>query len=120
MSEKSDQVHSPAQGIMRLDRWPDADVYRVACSCNDNDHDVTAWIEVKPESDIQEVAVTFFVHGRSPDWRSGWNRWRAAWNLLWQGYHESEHTLLLDQTAAMNVVTAIQESVDRLQLPKSQ
>jgi len=102
---------------MRLDRWPDADAYRVACSCGDIDHDVTTWIEVKPESDISEVAVTFFVHGRSPDWRSGWRRWRAAWNLLWRGYHESEHTLLLTREAGMNLSQAIQTSIQRLEKP---
>jgi hypothetical protein len=69
---------------------------------------------VRPESDIAEIEVTFFVHGRSPDWRSGWNRWRAAWNTLWHGYHESEHTLLLTPEAAENVVQALQQSSDRL------
>jgi len=105
----------PAHGIMLLDRWPDTDSYRVACSCGDSGHDVTAWIEVKEEQDVQEVEVSFFVHGRSPDWRPGWSRWRAIWNLLWQGHHESENTLLLDRQAALNLSSAIQASIDRLE-----
>jgi len=108
------KAQTPAQGIMRVDQWPDADVYKVSCSCSDPDHDVVTWIEVQPESDIQEVSITFFVNARSPNWRKGWNRWRAAWNMLWHGAHESEHTLLLDQQAALNFSQAIVASIDRL------
>lgn len=100
---------------MQTGRWPDVDVYRVACSCGDHDHDVTAWIEAREESDVQEIELTFFVHGRSPDWRQGWSRWRAIWNLLWHGQHESENTLLLDRQAALNLSSAILASVDRLE-----
>ena len=104
---------------MRLNRWPDADAYRVACSCGDSDHDVTTWIEVQPESDIQEVEITFYVQGRSPHWRPAWNRWRAAWDMLWQGYHESEHTLLLTREAGMNFSSAILASIQRLEKPSN-
>ena len=104
----------PAMNIMQTSRYQDADSYRIACSCGDTDHDVHAWIEVRPESDIKEVEVTFYIHGRSPDWRTGWNRWRAAWNLLWHGFHESEHTLLLTDESAENFAHALQQSSDRL------
>jgi len=104
----------PALNVMQTNRYEDAEAYRVACSCGDQDHDVTTWIEVRPESDIQEVEVTFYIHGRSPDWKAGWNRWRAAWNLLWRGYHESEHTLLLTAEAAENFAQALQQSSERL------
>jgi hypothetical protein len=113
------QSDLPVEGIMRVGQWPDTDVYRVACSCSDPDHDVVTWIEVQPESDIREVAITFFVNTRSPDWRKGWNRWRAAWNLLWHGCHESEHTLLLTREAGMNLSSAILASVQRLEKPSN-
>ena len=104
----------PAMNIMQTDRYEDAEAYRIACSCGDQDHDVHAWIEVRPDSDIQEVEVTFYIHGRSPDWKAGWNRWKAAWNLLWHGRHESEHTLLLRDESAKNFAQALQQSRDRL------
>jgi hypothetical protein len=111
------EAQTPAQGIMSVGHWPDADVYKVSCSCSDPDHDVVTWIEVQSESDIREVAITFFVNTRSPDWRKGWNRWRAAWDLLWHGRHESEHTLLLDPQSARNFSSAIVASIDRLEKP---
>lgn len=104
----------PTLGIMRLEHYDDADVYRVACSCGDYTHDVTAWVEVKSDTDIDEVEATFFVEGQSPTWSPGWRRWRAVWNLLWHGYHRSEHTLLLSAEAAANFAQALQHSADRL------
>jgi hypothetical protein len=106
---------TPALGIMRTAQYDDADVYRVACSCGDHNHDVLAWIEAREETDLREIEVTFFLHGRSPSWKEGWSRWRAIWDLLWHGHHESENTLLLDRQAALNLSSAIRASVDRLE-----
>ena len=104
----------PALGIMRLEHYDDADVYRVACSCGDYTHDITAWVEVKSDSDIDEVEATFFVEGQSPTWRSGWRRWRAIWDLLVHGRHCTEHTLLMSAEAAENFARALQHSAERL------
>lgn len=107
-------MNQPQRNIMQLQEYDNADVYRVACSCGDTDHDVITWIEVRTDSDINEVEATFFVHGTSPTWTPGWSRWRAIWNLLWHGYHRSEHTLLLDQASAENFARALTHSVGRL------
>lgn len=104
----------PWLGIMRLEHYDNADVYRVACSCGDYTHDVTAWVEVTQDKDIDEVEATFFVEGQSPTWSPGWRRWRAVWDLLVHGRHRSEHTLLMSREAAENFAQALQHSADRL------
>ena len=104
----------PWLGIMRLEHYDNADVYRVACSCGDYTHDVNAWVEVTQDQDIDEVEATFFVEGQSPTWSPGWRRWRAVWDLLVHGRHRSEHTLLMSAEAAANFAQALQHSADRL------
>ena len=111
---EANERREPALGIMRLEHYDDADVYRVACSCGDYTHDVTAWVEVKSDTDIDEVEATFFVEGQSPTWSPGWRRWRAVWDLLMHGRHRSEHTLLMSAEAAANFARALQHSSSRL------
>ena len=111
---EANERREPWLGIMRQAHYDDIDVYRVACSCGDPRHDVTAWVEVKSDTDIDEVEATFFVEGQSPTWSPGWRRWRAAWDLLIHGRHRSEHTLLMSPEAAENFARALQHSAHRL------
>jgi hypothetical protein len=104
----------PSRNIMNTGRWQDSQSYRVACDCGDHRHDVTMWIELEPDADIKSVTATFYVEGESPAWRTGWNRWRAIWNLLWHGRHTVEHALILDQESAMNLARALEQSVRTL------
>lgn len=104
----------PAEGIMKTASWPDAEAFHVKCACSNQEHDVDMWIEVEPDKEVNLITVSFFVSGSSPTWKSGWNRWRAIWDLLWKGTHRTENHLLLNAQAATNLVGALQDSVKKL------
>lgn len=108
------KAQQPAEGVSCTGIWDDARSFRVECSCTDPRHDANMWIEVTSESDVREVTVGFYVEGTSPCWSTGWNRIRAAWQILTQGYHRSEHHLLLNPQAALNVAEAIKHNVELL------
>lgn len=110
---------TPADGVSCTGIWDDARSFRVGCSCTDPNHDVNVWIEVQPDNEIHEVTVGFYVEGTSPTWSKGWNRFRAAWQILTRGFHRSEHHLLLKPQAAVNMANAIKTSVEMLDQNKS-
>lgn len=112
------KAEKPANGISCTGIWDDARSFRVGCSCHDADHDVDVWIETKADEEINEVEVGFYVEGTSPYWSRGWNRFRAAWEILLLGYHRSEHHLLLRKQAALNLADAIKTSVEILETKK--
>lgn len=100
---------TPAKGVMMTGRWSNAVCYHVECECADPDHAVKTWIEVNGDPEVEHVDLSFYVNTTTPVWRA--SRWRAVWNLLTHGYHEAQHTLILDQQAAINLAAAIQDSV---------
>ena len=108
------KAQQPAEGVSCTGIWDDARSFRVGCDCTDPAHDVHMWIEVNHDSDVKEVEVGFYVEGSSPHWSPGWNRIRAAWQILTQGYHRSEHHLLLKPQAATNMAEAIKHHVKLL------
>lgn len=109
------KAEKPAQSISCTGVWDDARSFRIGCDCHDADHDVNMWIETKTDKEIDQVEVGFYVEGTSPYWSQGWNRFRAAWEILLLGYHRSEHHLLLGKQAAINLAAAIQDTVKNLE-----
>lgn len=108
------KAQQPAEGVSCTGIWNDARSFRIGCDCTDPNHDVNMWIEVKHDSEVKEVEVGFYVEGISPFWSQGWSRIKAAWQILTQGYHRSEHHLLLKPQAAMNMAEAIKTNVELL------
>lgn len=110
------KAEKPAKGIMQTGEWPNAMSFRTECECSDPDHAVATWIEIKDDAEVDHVEVGFYVNTQTPVWNI--SRWRAVWNLLTRGYHEGQHTLLLNSQAAVNLAAAIQDSVKKLQQKK--
>jgi hypothetical protein len=106
----------PAQGIM-LDRdyGDGSKSYTIACDCHDGDHQVHMWIELAGEEDTKDVEMTFYVNTTTPFWKEGFSRVRAAWNILFKGYREDQHTLILNKQAALNVASTINRVVKELE-----
>ena len=101
----------PLKGIMKTGEWDDAKSFRVACECQDIDHDVNTWIELQTDNDTEEITVGFFVETETAFWEKDFSRFKAAWNVLFKGQHRGEHHLILNREAALNFSNAIVDSV---------
>lgn len=105
----------PAQGIMKTADYGDAKSFRVACECTDPGHDVNAWIEIDSDREIREITLGFYVETQTPFWSKGFNRFKAAWDLLVKGSHRSEHHLVLNRSSAENFAQAITDSIKEIE-----
>jgi hypothetical protein len=103
---------TPAEGIMIQKDWGKARSYTVACDCGDHEHNVHMWIEAKPEPDVQDVTLTFYVQTTNHWWDK--NRWRQMWEILTKGYTKNEATVILSKQGALNLSTVIRNSVNDL------
>jgi len=106
------KAQTPAEGLMIQKDWGDARSYTVACDCGDHEHNVHMWVEVKPESDVKDVTLTFYVQTTNNWWDK--SRWRQMWEILTKGYTKNEATVILSKQAALNLSTVIRNSVDQL------
>jgi hypothetical protein len=103
---------TPAEGIMIQKDWGKARSYTVACDCGDHEHNVHMWIEAKPEPDVQDVTLTFYVQTTNNWWDK--NRWQQMWEILTKGYTKNEATVILSKQGALNLSTVIRNSVNDL------
>ena len=107
--------NKPLLQIMQVDDWPDWKRFRVACECTDPRHDLDMGIIVEPEPEVHTVNLEFYIRGQSPTWSTGWNRWRAMWQLLTRGKIELEHHVILSTEGAKNVIGAIAGSIEQIE-----
>lgn len=105
----------PLKGVMKTGDWNDAKSFRIACECQDVNHDVNTWIELQTDNDTKEITVGFFVETQTPFWKEGFNRIKAAWDVLFKGFHRGEHHLILDREAALNFSNVILDSVKEIE-----
>ena len=105
----------PLMNIMQIKDFEDAKVFRVACDCTSNDHGLDLWIEAKKDEEFSQVDLSFYVKGTSPFWDKKWNRFKAAWQMIWNGYHEWEHVLILDSESAKNLADVIKTYSEELE-----
>jgi hypothetical protein len=76
-------------------------------------------IELEGDKDCRDVNMTFYVNTTTPFWKPGFNRFRAAWDILVHGYREDQHTLILNKQSALNVATAITTVIEELEEKKN-
>jgi hypothetical protein len=107
-------IEIPATGICKQQGWENTHVYHVNCSCTDGDHAVQTWIEIEPDADIPEVAVTFYVQAHYPSWRGFFRRLGDAWQILLGNPLTRSHGLLLEKQTAINFAAAINRSIEEL------
>lgn len=101
----------PLRGIMETSDWGDAKTFRVSCDCHDPEHDVNMWIEVDGDADTKDVQVAFYVDTWTPFWDKKFNRFKAAWDILFKGVHRQQHHMILSKKAALNFADAIADTV---------
>lgn len=109
------KAQKPANGIMLTNDWGDAKTFHIECECTDPDHAAKMWIEVDRDDDIgNTVSVSFYVQTSNPFWEKGYNRFRAAWDILVKGVHQQEQHMILHRQAALNMADAIKRTVKEL------
>lgn len=96
----------PAEGIMKTNDWGDSKVYRVACNCQDPDHNHNVWIE----ADAHDIIVTVYTTGKTNFWSK--TRWYHIWTLLTKGYVDTESSVHLTQQQAYNYANTLLCAVD--------
>lgn len=133
--------NKPLKGISKIADYGDTVAYRIECECTDDDHSVTAFIEIDNpwDDDLDgyrtpaEIQVEFFVNTTTPYWSKGngiatynyensleaiWrvtkNRVKAAYDILVKGSTPQSHTLILDEEATRNVANAMLDTIDEL------
>jgi hypothetical protein len=109
------KAQTPAQGIMFDADYGNSKSYTIACDCRDGDHQVHMWIELNGDEDCKDIELTFYVNTTTPFWKPGFNRFKAAWDILTKGYREDQHSLILNKQAALNVADTINRVVKELQ-----
>jgi hypothetical protein len=101
---------TPAEGIMSLTKDKNLHVYRIACACSSSDCDVHMWIQVN--EDDGDICVEFFVETTTPFWQQGFNRFKAAWDILIHGHRKDSHVLMLSKQEALNLGTSLIDSIE--------
>jgi len=109
------KAEKPAQSISRVERFNDAVVYNIDCECTSTDHAVQAWIEIGHDEDLPDVEVTFYVQTDFAWYEGWWERIKLASAVLWKGYSQQEHSLILKKQGALNVAAALEQTIEDLE-----
>lgn len=112
------KAETPAQGISVDQIFKDAIAFNIECDCGGQDHDIKMWIEVNGYSEVGDIALTFYVTTWTPYLTNFWQRLRVAYDVLIKGVHKEQHSLLLNQQAALNLSAAIAKTVKKLSVKK--
>jgi hypothetical protein len=115
-----------AQGIIsRNPDHSDWDSFHIECDCTDPDHALDVHLSVtREEADDDYVCVELYSKLSTP-WQlryskkhGGWGfftRLKLAAKLLFKGWLEVEHSIILKDQAALNVGQALVDSVKKHQ-----
>lgn len=109
------KYQKPAVGIMQTADFKKAKSYNIACECNTPDHAANMWIELNGDAECKNVELSFFVETWTPYWDSRASRWRAIWQLLTQGYVKTEHHMILNRQAAINLAETINHTIKEIE-----
>jgi hypothetical protein len=98
-------AQTPAEGIMKTNDWGDSKVYRIACNCQDENHNHNMWVE----ADDCDISVTIYTTGKTNYWSK--TRWYHIWTLLTKGYIDTESTVCLSKQQAINYANVLQSAI---------
>jgi len=96
----------PAEGIMKTNDWGDSKVYRVACTCGDENHAHNVWVE----ADDHDVTVTVYTTTKTNFWSK--TRWYHIWTLFSMGYIDTESTVCMTKQQAFNYSQTLLSAID--------
>jgi len=109
-------AEEPAEGIMKINDWGNSKVYRVSCTCGDENHAHNVWVE----ADDHDVNVTVYTTTKTNFWSM--TRWYHIWTLLTMGYIDTESTVCMTKQQALNyskTLTNAIEDVEEFQKARS-
>jgi hypothetical protein len=86
----------PATGILKQDDYGDSMLYYVPCECEQ--HACAHTLEVVARATGVMVCIS---HTQQSCWWER-SRWKQLWQILTQGYVETESTLWIDEQTALN------------------
>lgn len=108
------QAQEPAEGISKGPCWKDAHTYKIECDCGDSDHAVNAWVELHGDTEVKDVSLSFYVKSSIPFWDKKFSRIRTALRVLFGGNIEQEHHIILNKQVAVNLLSALDKSIQDL------
>jgi hypothetical protein len=108
------EAQTPARGISLAGDYGDAKNYHIECDCSSTEHSIKMWIEVNGDKETQDVEVGFYVDTWTPFWDKKFNRFRTAWNVLFNGVNRQEHHIILNKQAALNLAKVVESTVIEL------
>jgi hypothetical protein len=112
--------------VMKLDEFPDCVLYRVACDCSADEHDLTIWIEY---DENWGLTINFYADIEWFYWYDGfwgwfvekWQRIKVAMRLLFVGWIEREQEFILRDPAHIDAfVEALEEGKNHCQKAKEE
>jgi hypothetical protein len=112
MVTKKLTAQKPAEGILQMHNWGNTKTYKVLCSCGDDEHNHSIWVE----QDDMGVVVNVYTQVRSLWWKA--NRFRTIWTLLTRGYVEYETSLILTEQQALNYAETLKTAINNVQTVK--
>jgi hypothetical protein len=96
----------PAEGIMKTHDWGNSKVYRVDCTCGDENHLHNVWIE----ADDHDITVSVYTTVKTNWWSK--TRWYHIWTLLTKGYIDTESTVCMTKQQALNYSTTLMNAIE--------
>lgn len=99
------KIQIPAQGILQTNDWGDSKMYKVVCSCGNDD--CTHTVDIESDN---EITVTIYTTTRTNFWSK--SRWQHLWNLLVKGHTDFETSIVLDKQTALNYAETLKAAVN--------
>lgn len=106
-------AEKPATGITKIQEFSNTVYYRIDCECTSHDHVVDTKIEVqRPWTDGPDISVMFYVTTYNKFPQNIWDRVKQAAAILFTGVNKQEHEILLNQQAAKNWISAVENAIN--------
>jgi hypothetical protein len=97
---------TPAEGILKTGDFGDSRLYKVVCSCGQDNHEHNIWIE----ADSNDVSVNIYATVKTNFWSK--TRWQHIWQLLSKGYTDLETSVIMTQQQSFNYAHTLLSAVD--------
>lgn len=108
------EAQKPAEGVMQLNEWGTAKMYRIACDCGDTGCDHTLDVE----ADDFGVNVNIYVTAHSKWWEK--SRWKMLWQLLTKGTVELQTTVILKEQVALTYAETLKVAVADVKVARAE
>jgi hypothetical protein len=102
------EYQTPAEGILKTHDFGDSQVYKVVCSCGQDNHEHNIWIE----ADEFDISVNIYATVKTNFWSV--SRWQHIWKLLTKGYIDLETTVSMTEQQSFNYAYTLLSAVDNI------